>query len=142
MDKPITSSRAIALTAGQLAIESSTNVETIRYFERIGLISRADRTINGHRRFDGSHVRQLNFIRRSREMGFSQDEVRSLLSLSTTGRQSCSDVKSIANTNLKIIRQKIAGLRSLEKLLAEVSSRCGTGKTPHCPVLEALQEQQ
>ena len=140
MPEAITNARAAAFSAGQLAAQSCVNVETIRYFERIGLIPAADRTAHGHRRFNRQHLQQLNFIRRGREMGFSQDEVRSLISLSIDSSKSCADVKVIADANLHAIRSKISGLRRLEKLLADASSKCGDGERPHCPVIEALQD--
>lgn len=140
MPEAITNARAPTFSAGQLSAQSGVNVETIRYFERIGLIPQADRTTHGHRRFNIGHLQQLNFIRRSREMGFSQDEVRSLISLANDGSKSCAEIKIIADANLHIIRRKILGLRRLEKLLADASSRCGNGKKPQCPVIEALQD--
>lgn len=138
MPETITSSRAQVLTAGQLATRSGVNVETIRYFEKIGMLPLAGRTANGHRRFDDTHLRQLVFIRRARAMGFSQDDVRSLLALSDDSSKSCADIKLIADANLRGIRTKIAGLKRLEQILADASSHCGRGELPQCPVIDAL----
>lgn len=140
MPEPITNVRALALSAGQLSARCGVNVETIRYFERIGLIPQAGRTANGHRRFGDRHLQQLNFIRRTKEMGFSQNEVRSLISLSNDSSKSCGEIKVIADANLIVIRSKISGLLRLEKLLAEASSKCGDSERPQCPVIEALQD--
>jgi MerR family transcriptional regulator, mercuric resistance operon regulatory protein len=141
VSETITKPRSALLSAGKLSARSGTHVETIRYFERIGLIPEAERTANGHRRFSASHLQQLNFIRRAKEMGFSQEEVRSLIELSNDQDKSCAEVKAIADAHLAIIRSKIAGLLRLEKLLADAAAQCGESKRPHCPVIEALQEE-
>ena len=123
---------------GELAAMSRVNIESIRYFERIGMIPKADRSASGHRRFGGEHLRRLMFIRRSRELGFSQGEVRALIELSGGSPGSCTKVKKIADANLQAIRSKIVDLRRLERILADASAKCAGGERPACPVIEAL----
>jgi len=135
--KPVTSARFQAFTSGELAAQAQVHIESIRYFERIGLIPKADRTPSGHRRFGREHLDRLVFIRRARAMGFSQDEVRNLIGLSGAPG-SCGEVRKIAEHNLRLIRDKIAGLRRLERLLAETAAKCKGGRAPACPIIEVL----
>lgn len=138
MATPITKPRSGPYSTGEVAALSKTHIESIRYFERIGLIPKAGRAASGHRRFNEEHLRRLIFIRRARDMGFAQDEVRTLIALSDGSPNSCAEVKSIAEANLRVIREKIAGLKRLERLLAETSAKCRGNRTPACPLIEAL----
>ncbi|MGQ0484542.1 MAG: MerR family transcriptional regulator [Hyphomicrobiales bacterium] len=138
MATPITRLRSGPYSTGELAALSKTHIESIRYFERIGLIPKAGRAASGHRRFGEEHLRRLIFIRRARDMGFSQDEVRTLIALSDGSPNSCAEVKAIAESHLRVIREKIAGLRRLERLLAKTSAKCAGNKTPACPLIEVL----
>ena len=125
------------LTIGKLSERAGVRIETIRYYEREGLLPRAPRTEGGHRVFDDAHLRRLLFIRRSRELGFSGAEVQALLGL-VDGGYTCGEVRDLTLMHLAAIRAKIADLRRLEKTLAEISSECRGGKVPDCPVIEAL----
>jgi MerR family transcriptional regulator, mercuric resistance operon regulatory protein len=125
------------LTIGALSEQTGVNVETIRYYEREGLLPSAPRTTGGHRVFDERHLRRLIFIRRSRELGFSGTEVRTLLGL-VDGGYTCGEVRDLALRHLMSVRAKIADLRRLEKTLTIISSRCKGGDTPDCPIVEAL----
>jgi MerR family transcriptional regulator, mercuric resistance operon regulatory protein len=138
--RPITSARSQTFTPGELAARAQVHIESIRYFERIGLVPKADRTPSGHRRFGREHLNRLVFIRRARDMGFSQDEVRSLIGLSSAPG-SCGEVRKIAEHNLRLIRDKIAGLRRLERLLSDTAAKCKGGRAPACPIIEALSEE-
>jgi MerR family mercuric resistance operon transcriptional regulator len=113
------------------------NVETIRYYEREGLLPSAPRTAGGHRVFGEAHVRRLCFIRRSRELGFPGTEVRALLGL-VDGGYSCGEVRDLTLRHLADVRAKIADLRRLERTLAAISSKCEGGDLPDCPIVEAL----
>jgi MerR family transcriptional regulator, mercuric resistance operon regulatory protein len=123
---------------GELASLSGVRVETIRYFERIGLLSQPQRTPGGHRLFSSADLERLNFVRRAREMGFSQAEVRILLSLSSTELISCGEVKAIAEKHLTMVRQKIADLQELERSLSSTVAQCSGGKVPKCPVIDGI----
>lgn len=81
---------------------------------------------------------RLSFVRRSRELGFSLDEIRGLLQLVDGGRYSCAEVKAITLDHLADVRRKITDLRRLERTLADVAGKCRGGKVPDCPVIEAL----
>jgi MerR family mercuric resistance operon transcriptional regulator len=136
----ITSARGENYSMGALAKLAGVHHENIRYFERIGMIPPAQRTASGHRRFGGDHRRRLVFIRRARDLGFSQDEVRELLRLSDGSPGRCAEVKQVADTHLAAIRLKIAGLKKMERLLASVSAKCGSGRVADCPIIETLFE--
>lgn len=126
-------------TIGGLAKQTGVNLETVRYYERVGLMPRPDRTARGYRSYSRDDVRRLSFIRRAREMGFSLAAIRTLLSLSEPGQRSCADVRGIAVAHLANVHAKLADLARLEHILAEAVARCGGGeKVPACPVLDML----
>ena len=126
------------LTSGQLAKAAGVNLETVRYYENIKLMPPPPRTEGGHRTYDSTHIQRLTFIRRSRELGFSIEEIRALLALSAPHHGSCAEVKDIAARHLAEVRAKLADLAKLEAILAETISRCtGDAATP-CPVLDML----
>jgi MerR family transcriptional regulator, mercuric resistance operon regulatory protein len=127
----------IGLTIGALSERTGVNVETIRYYEREGLLPSAPRTAGGHRVFGEAHLRRLLFIRRSRELGFSGTEVRALLGL-VDGSCTCGEVRDLTLRHLAGVRARIADLRRLEKTLIAISSHCEGGDTPDCPIVEAL----
>jgi MerR family mercuric resistance operon transcriptional regulator len=134
----ITISRGVALTIGALSRQSGVNIETIRFYERIGILPKTPRSAGGHRLYGQDHALRLGFVRRSRELGFSLDEVRGLLRLVDGGGYSCAEVKAIALDHLADVRSKIADLRRLERTLADMADRCRGGRVPECPVIEAL----
>ena len=115
-------------------------IETIRYYERIGLVSKPPRAANGRRTYGAEGVKRLRFIKRSRDMGFSQDEVRALLRLADGGATSCGEVQAIAEIHLRDIRTKISDLKKLENALAETVAQCTGAGAPACPVLDVLSE--
>jgi MerR family mercuric resistance operon transcriptional regulator len=128
------------LTIGRLAARSGVNLETIRYYERIGLMPEPGRTVGGHRLYDDEHRARLGFIRRARELGFGIGEIRALLGLAEPQRRSCEEVRVIAAAHLTDVRAKIGDLGRLEAVLAETVGRCqGRGAAPSCPVLEMLE---
>lgn len=128
------------LTIGRLAALSRVNLETIRYYERIGLMPEPGRSEGGHRLYEDAHRRRLTFIRRARELGFRIEEIRTLLDLAQPQRRSCADVRAVAVPHLDDVRAKIADLTRLEAALAATVSRCSTDTSaPSCPVLEVLE---
>lgn len=129
------------LTIGRLAELSGVNLETVRYYERIGLMPEPGRTDGGHRIYDPVHRRRLTFIRRGRELGFGIDEIRALLALAEPQRRSCDEVRVVASTHLQDVRAKIADLVRLEALLAVTVDRCDSrADAPSCPVLDLLED--
>lgn len=128
-------------TIGELGRASGVHLETIRYYERIGLMPAPARTDGGHRVYDDTHRRRLTFIRRARELGFSLDQIRELLDLSANAGEPCGAVLGIAGAHLAEVRRKIADLTRLEAILAEAVARCAeTPIGPECPVLSMLTE--
>jgi MerR family mercuric resistance operon transcriptional regulator len=128
------------LTIGKLAVLSGVNLETIRYYERIGLMPAPDRTEGGHRVYVEAHRRRLTFIRRGRDLGFGIEAIRGLLDLAEPGHRSCDDVQTIAAAHLADVRAKLADLVRLEGILAQTVSRCADpASAPACPVLEMLE---
>ncbi|MBA3562581.1 MAG: helix-turn-helix domain-containing protein [Gammaproteobacteria bacterium] len=125
---------------GELSRRSGVNIETIRYYERIGLLPPPPRTEGGHRLYPDNHLKRLVFIRRSRELGFTLDEIRNLLGL-VEGGYTCGEVKDAAFTHLKDIRRKIADLRRMERTLTETAARCEGGDAPDCPIMDSLFEE-
>ncbi len=126
------------LSIGRLSERTGCNIETIRYYEKIGLLAAPPRTAGGHRVYGTGHAKRLGFIRRSRELGFSLDEVRALLGLADGEECNCGKVKEITLHHLRSVKEKIRDLRSLERTLAAISSECEGGIAPNCPILEAL----
>lgn len=134
----ITVSRAPAHAIGALSRRSGVHIETIRFYERIGILPKPPRTRGGHRVYNQHHLKRLSFVRRSRELGFTLDEVRGLLELVDGGRYTCAEVKTITLNHLTDIRHKIADLRRLERTLSDMAGKCKGGKVPDCPVIDAL----
>lgn len=123
---------------GHLAKTTNTKVETIRYYERIGLMPPATRTAGNYRAFDDEHLGRLSFIRRGRELGFSLDEIRDLLDLSSHRDRSCEAVDGIARRHLAEVDRKIAGLTALRRELSSMIDGCRRGTVAECRIIEAL----
>jgi MerR family mercuric resistance operon transcriptional regulator len=121
---------------GKLAAQTGVNIETIRYYERVELLSAPARTDGGHRVYDADHVRRLTFIRRSRELGFSLDDIRTLLALSD-GKRDCA-AKELTLRHLADVRGKIASLKRLERALKGMTQACKPGDQNSCPIFDAL----
>lgn len=138
MPRANTKPRALRLTIGALSERTGVNVETIRYYERIGLLPPPPRSGGRHRIYEDQHRRRLLFIRRARDLGFSQPDVRALLGLGAEHDLTCGEVKSLTDLHLSAIRGKIRDLRRLEDVLCDLAGRCGSGEAPTCPILEAL----
>lgn len=129
------------LGIGVLSKRTGCNIETIRYYERIGLMPQAARSEGGHRLYGEAHARRLGFIRRSRELGFTLDQIRTLLGLVDGGRYTCARVKRITVGHLDEIKRKVADLRKIERVLKEMAAQCDGGTVPKCPVIDALFDQ-
>ena len=126
------------LKRGALAKRFGCNIETIRYYETIALLDEPDRTASGHRVYAPKDQARLGFILRARELGFSVEELRSLLSLSDSHDYTCGEVLTLTERHLDDVRQKITYLRRLEQTLVDVSAKCDGGNAPSCPVMDAL----
>lgn len=126
------------MTRGELARATGANAETVRFYEKIGLLPAPPRSAGGHRIYDREHVRRLTFILRGRGLGFSLEEVRGLLDLVDTGAVTCEQVRTMTLRHLADVREKIADLRRLERVLAETAAQCTGDATPSCPVIDAI----
>lgn len=127
-----------SLTIGQLAARAGANIETIRYYERIGLLPVALRQ-GRYRSYGATDVARLGFVRRSRELGFSIKEVRTLLHLAAGGHDSCVEARGIAAVHLQDVRSRIADLRRMERALATTVRACDAGEASGCPLIDALE---
>lgn len=126
------------LRRAELAKRSGCNLETIRYYEKVGLMPNPPRSASGYRIYDEDHIRRLRFILRSRELGFAIEDIRGLLALVDDGNQTCAEVKARTEKHLADVRAKIADLRRIERVLAKMSAACSGKKVPECPILDAL----
>ncbi|MGL3111778.1 MerR family transcriptional regulator [Bradyrhizobium sp. BR 1432] len=127
-----------SMQRAELAQRTGCNLETVRYYEKVGLLPEPPRTPGGYRSYDATHERRIRFILRARELGFSLHEVRELLHLVDERDQPCTDVRVIAAAHLDDIRAKIADLRRMERVLKDVVARCADGTQPECPLIETL----
>jgi len=127
-----------SLAIGEVSRISGCKVETIRYYERIGLLSPPARTAGRHRLYSRDHLKRLVFIRRSRNLGFSLDEIRSLLGLTGAGAPSCEQVREITLSHARDIRRKIDDLERMDRALRQLAEQCEDGAAAACPVIEAL----
>ncbi len=130
------------LSIGLLSTQTNCKIETIRYYEKIGIFPKPPRTEGGHRIYSENHLKRLVFIRRGRELGFSLEDIRALLKLIDGGGHTCQQVEAITLHHLGNIHQKILDLKKLEKMLSKISSQCEGGVIPDCPILDALFEQK
>ena len=125
------------LKIGEVAQRSGVGIDTVRYYERSGLLPRAPRLASGYRDYPVDTIARLRFIRRAKGLGFTLDEIAELLALS--GRRDVKSVKSAAQARLKTIEQKIAELKRIRAGLRKLVEACpGHGDPAHCPILSAL----
>ena len=126
------------IAIGALSKQTGTNIETIRYYERVRLLPAPARSSGGYRLYGTGHLKRLSFIRRARALGFSLAEVRTLLTLADQRRRPCAEVRVVAAAHLDDVKGKIADLKAMEHALAETIARCEAGSGSHCPVIDAL----
>ncbi len=129
-------------TIGVLAKNSGVNIETIRYYEKVGMMPAPARSVGGYRLYTPEHLKRLTFIRRGRELGFGLDELRSLLRLVDGHTYTCDEVRALTLEHVTGIRSKIADLRRLERIMVSISSKCTGRKIPECPIIDALFQKQ
>src|SRR3546814_10455952 len=125
------------LSIGDLAKATDTNVATIRYYEKIGLLPAPDPTAGNYRSYSATHLGRLSFIRRARDLGFSIEQVRDLLGLSYPRDRPCEAVDAIAREHLSEVERKIRDLPSLRRDLDSILSQCGCGTIEECRTNEA-----
>jgi MerR family transcriptional regulator, mercuric resistance operon regulatory protein len=127
------------LTIGTLAVASGVKVTTIRFYERAGLMPPPTRTAGSHRNYTNAQLQRLLFICRARELEFSIEDIRMLLTLAEPPTTSCHEVQRLAVIHLNKLRQKIADLMRAEAALASAINQCSGKPISPCPVLELLQ---
>jgi len=126
------------LSRGSLSTETGVNIETIRYYEKIKLMPEPVRSPGGHRVYDQSHVRRLSFIRRSRELGFTLQEIRELLDVVDGGNYTCAEVRDLTTAHVSAVTRKIHDLRKIRRTLRTMASKCDGGLVPDCPIIDEL----
>jgi MerR family transcriptional regulator, mercuric resistance operon regulatory protein len=126
------------LSIGKLSQQSGVNIETIRYYEKIGVMPAPGRSTGGFRIYGPDHLKRLSFVRRSRQLGFSLDEIRNLLRLVDGHGHTCAEVHALMLSHLAEIRRKIRDLRRLQRAMAEMAARCSGESVPECPIVDAL----
>lgn len=125
------------MTIGRLAEAAGVHVETIRYYQRRGLLPEPDKPIAGYRRYPAATIKRVRFIRRAQTLGFTLDEVGRLLELDDASV--CADTRDLAAHKLQVIDGKLADLRAMRKSLAALLHRCDEGaRSGHCPIIDAL----
>ena len=123
---------------GELARQSDVNIETIRYYEKIGVMPAPARSAGGYRVYGPEQLKRLSFVRRGRELGFSLDELRGLLRLVDGHTCTCAEVRALTLDHVAEVRRKIADLRRLERVMADMAAQCTGNRVPECPVIDAL----
>lgn len=129
------------LSIGQLSTATGVTVETIRYYERKGILPLPARTAAGRRIYSDADTRRLNFIHKCRGLGFSLKEITSLLSLVSSGKFTCNEIHDITTAHIKQVNRKIRQLRKMEDVLATLAAQCSDGNAADCPIIDSLYEQ-
>ena len=128
-----------SLTIGQLAKAAGVGVETLRFYERKGLLPPPPRSRSGYRRYPADAVARVRFIRRAKELGFSLAEIRELLAMRVDPGRSCADVRAVARAKIADVEAKIADLTRMRAVLRRLARACpGEGPVSACPIVEAL----
>lgn len=127
----------MAIAIGELSRRTGCNIETIRYYERIGILPKADRR-GRYRSYAKADTERLSFIRRARELGFTLEEIRALLGIATTGQVSCAEARDIAALHLVKVRARLVDLRRMERVLATTVLACDTDDHTGCPLIDTL----
>lgn len=128
------------LTIGTLARRTGTKVQTIRYYEQIGLMPEPGRTAGGQRRYGDGELNRLAFIRHARQLGFTLEAIRELLDLSDHPEKSCQEADQIARRQLRQVEQRMARLEALRTELQRMVHECSGGNTSDCRVLDVLRD--
>jgi Cu(I)-responsive transcriptional regulator len=124
---------------GKAAQTSGLSAKMIRHYEAIGLVRSADRRDSNYRDYSDDDVHQLSFIRRSRALGFSMDEIRSLLRLWADGNRSSREVKKLALIHIEDLNQRIKSMQDIRDTLSKLAHSCDGNNRPHCPIIDSLE---
>lgn len=127
------------INIGALAKEAQVNLQTIRYYEREGLIAKPPRTASGYRVFSADVVRRVRFVKHAQELGFSLAEVKELLALRVDAKTSCVEIRQRTQGKIADVQNKIRALQAIKKALERLTATChGSGPVSECPILESL----
>lgn len=129
---------SLTFTIGQLAIAAEMPTATIRYYEKIGVLAAPLRSESNYRQYGSDDLERLTFVRRARDIGFTIDQVRSLLSFSDQRDGDCCTVMALTEEHLSAVEQKIADLIILKKRLASLLASCRGGAVANCRIIDAL----
>ena len=127
-----------SLRIGDLARRTDTRVETIRWYEKVGLLPPASRTSGNYRAYGGADLARLSFIRKARDLGFSLDQVRTLLDLASDEQVACDSVHDKARAHITEIDRKITDLTALRQELVKLSDSCQRGTVAECRILDVM----
>lgn len=129
------------ITIGALARESGVGIETVRFYERKGLLPKPSRRASGYREYTPDDARRIRFIKRAQELGFTLREIQEILELGSSRRSTCSEVKKRADSKIAEVEAKMRDLRQMKKTLEEISEACGDGKRAlaECRVLDCFE---
>lgn len=134
---------ANSLTIGKVALLAEVGVETIRFYERKGLIDEPPRLESGYRQYPEETVSRLRFIRRAKELGFTLKEIKELLALRIEPDTTCEDIRHRADAKIGDIEAKIGTLKKMKKALVKLTLSCsGSGPVGECPILEAMEDER
>ncbi len=132
-----------ALKRGNLAKMAAVNIETIRYYEKQGILPEPDRSPSGYRQYNEETVNRIRFVKRAQKLGFSLSEIKQLLKLSGGEITDCDEVKDIALKKLEAIREKIINLQKLDSILSNLATQCDRQQSiKSCPIIEALMTEE
>lgn len=126
------------MTRGELSRKTGCNAETIRYYEKIGIMPEPARSASGYRQYDAAHERRLGFVMRGRELGFTMEDLKSLLDLIDRRAVSCMEVEKLASVHLQSVREKIRDLKRMESVLSSTVRACSGKDVPECPLIDTL----
>ncbi|RED43334.1 MerR family transcriptional regulator [Aestuariispira insulae] len=123
---------------GELAVRTGCNIETIRFYEKEGILPNPPRTAAGHRLYGAEHLKRLSFILRCRELGFTLEQTRSLLALVDGNDYTCAEVREAALAHVDEVRRKIEDLKVIDQVLSDMAAKCDGGDVPDCPIIDTL----
>jgi MerR family transcriptional regulator, mercuric resistance operon regulatory protein len=126
------------MTRGELSRKTGCNAETIRYYEKIGIMPEPARSASGYRQYDAAYERRLGFVMRGRELGFTMEDLKSLLDLIDRRAVSCAEVEKLARAHLQSVRDKIRDLKRMESALSSTVRACSGNDVPQCPLIDTL----
>lgn len=129
------------LRTGALALRAGVNIQTLRFYEKRGLLAEPPRRESGYREYPASTVQLVRFIKRAQGLGFSLEEVKDLLALRNDGETRCADVRVTAEDKIADIESKMKQLDAMRRALTQLVGSCREGRSGHCPLLESLDDE-